>query len=260
MIPLSSPDTASSPDTGTPVDGDEAVEAPTDEQREALVAALADALGSGLVESHVEPGVDVWVRVTAEAWVDTARALRDRCAMSYFNFLSAVDWMPSPYGRDMDAQVDVSPAASDESDAPTDAAENGTSALETGVAGGETRFQLLARVHDPMGHVGITIKADVAGDAPEVDSWTGVYPGADWHEREAWEMFGISFRNHPNQVHIYLPSHFEGNPLRKDYPLLARRVKPWPGIVDVELMPGGDDDGADGDAPVEGSVESGDAS
>ena len=43
-------------------------------------------------------------------------------------------------------------------------------------------------------------------------------------------------------MHIYLPSHFEGNPLRKDYPLLARRVKPWPGIVDVELMPGGDED------------------
>jgi len=57
-------------------------------------------------------------------------------------------------------------------------------------------------------------------------------------------MFGISFRGHPNQVHIYLPSHFERNPLRKDYPLLARRVKPWPGIVDVELMPGGDEDDA----------------
>lgn len=219
--------------------------APTDEQRDALVAVLADALGSGLVESHVEPGVDVWVRVTADAWVETATVLRDRCAMTYFNFLSAVDWMPSPYGRDMDAQVDLSPEASDESDAPADA-------LETGVAGGETRFQLLARVHDPVGHVGITIKADLTGDRPEVNSWIGIYPGANWHEREAWEMFGISFRNHPNQVHLYLPSHFEGNPLRKDYPLLARRVKPWPGIVDVELMPDGDDDDA--------SAEEGDAS
>ena len=227
------------------MDTDEVQAAPTDEQRDALVATLADALGSGLVESHVEPGVDVWVRVTADAWVETATVLRDRCAMTYFNFLSAVDWMPSPYGRDMDAQVDLSPEASDESDAPADA-------LETGVAGGETRFQLLARVHDPVGHVGITIKADLTGDRPEVNSWIGIYPGANWHEREAWEMFGISFRNHPNQVHLYLPSHFEGNPLRKDYPLLARRVKPWPGIVDVELMPDGDDDDA--------SAEEGDAS
>ena len=235
----------SSPDADTTVEADEVQAAPTDGQRDALVAALADALGSNLVESHVEPGADVWVRVTADAWVETATVLRDRCAMKYFNFLSAVDWMPSPYGRDMDAQVDLSPDTSDGTDAPADA-------LTTGVAGGETRFQLLARVHDPVGHVGITIKADLTGERPEVDSWIGVYPGADWHERETWEMFGISFRNHPNQVHLYLPSHFEGNPLRKDYPLLARRVKPWPGIVDVELMPGGDDDDA--------SAEEGDAS
>jgi NADH-quinone oxidoreductase subunit C len=46
---------------------------------------------------------------------------------------------------------------------------------------------------------------------------------------------------------MYHPSHFEGNPLRKDYPLLARRIKPWPGIVDVELMPGDDDSADDGE-------------
>ena len=46
---------------------------------------------------------------------------------------------------------------------------------------------------------------------------------------------------------MYLPGDFEGHPMRKDFPLLARRVKPWPGIVDVEPMPGGDDeDAADG--------------
>jgi NADH-quinone oxidoreductase subunit C len=39
---------------------------------------------------------------------------------------------------------------------------------------------------------------------------------------------------------IYLPGDFEGHPLRKDYPLLSRRMKPWPGIVDVEAMPGED--------------------
>jgi NADH-quinone oxidoreductase subunit C len=98
----------------------------------------------------------------------------------------------------------------------------------------------------------VHVKADLVGDAPEVDSWIPVYPGADWHEREAWEMFGISFRGHPNQVHLYLPGAFEGNPLRKDYPLLARRIKPWPGIVDVELMPGDDSDD-DADSSGEGA-------
>jgi NADH-quinone oxidoreductase subunit C len=57
-------------------------------------------------------------------------------------------------------------------------------------------------------------------------------------------MFGITFNGHPHLSHIYLPGGFEGNPLRKDFPLLAREVKPWPGIVDVEPMPG-DDEGGD---------------
>ena len=67
-------------------------------------------------------------------------------------------------------------------------------------------------------------------------------PGADWHERECWEMFGFVFDGHPALRHLYLPSEFEGHPLRKDYPLLSRVVKPWPGLVDVEPMPGEGDD------------------
>ncbi len=214
------------------------VEAPAvDAARDALVATLAEALGDGLVASEVQPGVDVWVRVAADSWLAAGVALRDRCGMSYFNFLSAIDWQPSPFGRDLDAQVE-GPEAND------------PGPMEWGTTGGEARFQLLARVHNPATGLGVTVKADLPGDRPEVDSWIPAYAGADWHEREAWEMFGIDFRGHPNQVHLYLPGAFEGNPLRKDYPLLARRIKPWPGIVDVELMPGdGDDDesGNDGE-------------
>ena len=74
-------------------------------------------------------------------------------------------------------------------------------------------------------------------------SWVPVYAGADWHERECWEMFGVIFDGHPALRHLYLPSEFEGHPLRKDYALLSRVVKPWPGLVDVEAMP--DDDAED---------------
>jgi NADH-quinone oxidoreductase subunit C len=80
-----------------------------------------------------------------------------------------------------------------------------------------------------------------------------VYPGADWHERETWEMFGIVFDGHPALRHLYLPFEFEGNPLRKDYPLLAREVKPWPGLVDVEPMPGEDPEGEETVPAVEAS-------
>ena len=50
-------------------------------------------------------------------------------------------------------------------------------------------------------------------------------------------MYGFGFDGHPSLRHLYLPSGFEGHPLRKDFPLLARVVKPWPGLVDVEPMP-----------------------
>ena len=70
-----------------------------------------------------------------------------------------------------------------------------------------------------------------------VDSWSHLFAGANWHERECHEMFGIGFNNHPDLRNMYLPGDFEGHPLRKDFPLLARMVKPWPGIVDVEPMP-----------------------
>jgi NADH-quinone oxidoreductase subunit C len=86
--------------------------------------------------------------------------------------------------------------------------------------------------------VGLTLKVDVPDDDPVVASWVPVYAGANWHERETWEMFGIRFAGHPGLTKLYLPGDFEGHPLRKDFPLLSRMVKPWPGIVDVEPMPG----------------------
>ena len=94
------------------------------------------------------------------------------------------------------------------------------------------------RLLDEVDH-GITLKVDVPDDDLRVDTWVPLYAGANWHEREAWEMFGVTFVGHPHLVNMYLPGDFEGNPMRKDFPLLARRVKPWPGIVDVEPMPRG---------------------
>ena len=141
----------------------------------------------------------------------------------YFCFLSAIDWLPSPYGRGEDDPTEPPPERSTE--------------VRQGVTGGESRFQVLARVTDLRRHVGITLKADVPEDTMTVDSWFAVYAGANWHERETHEMFGINFAGHPDLRNIYLPTEFEGYPLRKDFPLLSRMVKPWPGIVDVEPMP-----------------------
>ena len=207
--------------------------AANDAEAEALVGRIGAALGDALAGSHIADG-EVWVRVARDAWRDTASYLRDAEGFAFFSFLSAIDWLPSPFGRDMDSMVDNILDPPEPKERP---------AQETGVAGGDTRFQLLARVNHVVSHRSVIVKADLPDGDLRASSWVPVYPGADWHEREAWEMFGIDFDGHPGLRHIYLPGEFEGNPLRKDYPLLARRVKPWPGIVDVELMPEESDNG-----------------
>lgn len=211
----------------------DAAEAAADAEAEALLDRARGALGEALVGSHIAAG-ELWLRVDRESWAGLARWLRDEEGFTFFSFLSAIDWMPSPHGRDMDSTVDNVLDPPEAKEAPP---------TETGVAGGDTRFQLLARVSDVASGRSLIAKADLPTDDLRAPSWVPTFPGADWHEREAWEMFGIDFDGHPGLRHIYLPGEFEGHPLRKDYPLLARRVKPWPGLVDVELMPEADGEG-----------------
>lgn len=172
----------------------------------------------------IEP-TNIIIRVKREAWVEIGMTIRDELKCHWFDFLSAIDWMESPYGRQLEAEQDGVEV-------------NQPPPIEWGLLGGETRLQILARVRSVEEHFGIVLKADLPDEEPSIDSWSSIYPGADWNERETWEMFGIRFDGHPGLRHIYLPTEFEGYPLRKDFPLLARRVKPWPGIVDVEGMPG----------------------
>lgn len=234
---MSSADTTETTDTG-----DGAAEAPeVDERRQELAVSFGELLGDAVVGTHIRPGDDLWLRVTREAWAETATVARNRMGFAFFDFLSAIDWLPSPFGRDMDAQEDIAASGDDDDSA------DGDVALHTGYAGGDTRFQLLARVFDVTNHIGVTLKADLPDDDLSAPTWSDIYLGANWHERETHEMFGITFLGHPNLTKLYLPGEFAGYPLRKDFPLLARRVKPWPGIVDVEPLPsdGSDDDGDD---------------
>jgi NADH-quinone oxidoreductase subunit C len=215
-----------------------------DVARETLVARLRDALGDGVCDTLLKPDDDLWVRVRLDHWVQAATVARDQLGMDYFCFLSGLDWMPSPWGRGEDDPTEPPPVRSTE--------------ITQGYTGGETRFQVFARLYSTRDHVGFTLKADVAEGVDgtlNAPTLVGVYSGANWHERECWEMFGITFTGHPNLEHLYLPGGFEGHPLRKDFPLLARMVKPWPGIVDVEPMPGEDD--AQAADTIDATVEAG---
>ena len=204
----------------------ETTEAPRDERRDAELARIVGALGSSVVESLVKPNDDMWIRVSADAWKATGETLKS-LGYSYFCFLSAIDWLPSPFGKG-------------EED-PTEEAPVRDSTIKQGYTGGATRFQVIARVMQPFNSLGVNIKVDI-DDSLALDSWCSVYAGANWHERETHEMFGIGFHGHPDLRNMYLPTDFEGFPLRKDFPLLARIVKPWPGIVDVEPLPGDDEE------------------
>jgi NADH:ubiquinone oxidoreductase subunit C len=62
-------------------------------------------------------------------------------------------------------------------------------------------------------------------DGEEVATVVPVWPTADWHEREAWDLFGIEFSGHPNQARILMPEDWEGHPLRKDYPIGGEPVR-----------------------------------
>jgi NADH-quinone oxidoreductase subunit C len=65
----------------------------------------------------------------------------------------------------------------------------------------------------------IRLEAAVTAAEPHLPSVTGVYPTADWQEREAYDMFGVVFDGHPNLTRILMPDDWEGHPQRKDYPL-----------------------------------------
>ena len=146
------------------------------------------------------------VRVPRERWVEAHRALKAH--LPFFSWLSAIDWSNEVAVGD---PVEGDPVAE--------------------------RFEVISRLADVSAGEAVIVSTDLPGDDLQIDSLSGVYGGANWHEREAAEMFGITFTGHPNPVRIYLPDGFEGNPLRKSYPLLAREVKPWPGAVEVAPLP-----------------------
>ncbi|HEY5889263.1 MAG TPA: NADH-quinone oxidoreductase subunit C [Acidimicrobiia bacterium] len=150
------------------------------------------------------------VKVTVDlgSWVEAHRVARDDLDLVFFSFLSAIHWTADVAVGDPLSDGDV-----------------------------EERIELITTVSDLNEGRRVTFSTTLPSLDPSVPSLVAVYAGANWHEREAAEMFGISFVGHPDPGALYLPDAFEGHPLLKSFPLLSREVKPWPGKVDVEAMP-----------------------
>ena len=206
-------------------------EAPVrDELREGLLERVMAELGDAVVGHPPEAGrrplgPGAHRRVGARP----ARSLRDRLGFDYFCFLSAIDWMPSPYGKGEDDPTQPPPERS--------------TAIVQGYAGGDTRFQVLARVESTTEHVGVTLKVDVPDDTATIATWVArSTPAPTGTSARPGRCSASPSPATPTSATCTCRPTSRAIPLRKDFPLLARMVKPWPGIVDVEPMPGDDDE------------------
>jgi NADH-quinone oxidoreductase subunit C len=85
------------------------------------------------------------------------------------------------------------------------------------------RFEVVWQVYHPEAKQRLRFKSFVAEDEP-IPSVTHIWAGANWPEREAYDLFGVVFAGHPELTRIYLPDDWEGHPLRKDYPTGGNRI------------------------------------
>ncbi len=83
----------------------------------------------------------------------------------------------------------------------------------------EGRFEVVYNLYSLRHKYRFFIKVRLPGENPEVQSVTAIWRGADWMEREVYDMMGIKFSGHPNMTRILMPDEFEGHPLRRDFPL-----------------------------------------
>jgi NADH-quinone oxidoreductase subunit C len=174
----------------------------------AVVDLLRHKFPQAVLESHAQRGDDTVV-VDAAAWKDVALFLRDdpRASMEMLIDLSCVDFPER-----------------------------------------EPRFEVVAHFYSLTKGHRLRLKArvgDDSGDDAEIDSLAALWGAANWAEREAWDMFGVRFRGHPDLRRILMYPEFSGHPLRKDYP--ANRIQPLVPYREVDniekLAPFGPDEG-----------------
>ncbi|MBL8605556.1 MAG: NADH-quinone oxidoreductase subunit C [Myxococcales bacterium] len=144
-----------------------------------------------VLETSSFRGDDVAV-VKAERWREIAEFIKTdaECLCDYFVDLSVID--------NLDPQTE-----------------------EVDRAG---RFEVYYIVYSVTKKHRVRVKARLDGESPSIATLVSVWSGANWMEREAWDMYGVDFEGHPDQRRILLYEEFKGHPLRKDYP--ANRAQP----------------------------------
>jgi NADH-quinone oxidoreductase subunit C len=88
----------------------------------------------------------------------------------------------------------------------------------------EGSFELTYELLDLRGGI-VRVKTRLEGEEPVIDTVTRIYPTANWHEREAYDMFGIAFRGHPDLRRLYMwQDHFDHHPLLKSFEISTKRT------------------------------------
>jgi NADH-quinone oxidoreductase subunit C len=183
---------------------------------DALIHAVRDRFGPAVTGSHDFRG-DATLLISRESLLAVARTLKeDRAfAMNFLMDLTAVDF--SAFGKSPSPAFFASSgvAVSPPPDIPSyDSWPGPPEGARFGVVYHFFSFTLKHRLR---------LVVQLEEDDPEIDSLTSLWSGADWLEREVWDMFGIRFRGHPNLTRILMYDEFIGHPLRKDYPVNRRQ-------------------------------------
>jgi len=87
----------------------------------------------------------------------------------------------------------------------------------------EPRFEVVYQLFSTSKKKYLRLKVKLQAEDPNIDSLTSIWPGANFFEREVWDLFGVRFDQHPNLARIMMPDNWEGHPLRKDYPVEGYR-------------------------------------
>jgi NADH-quinone oxidoreductase subunit C len=85
----------------------------------------------------------------------------------------------------------------------------------------KNRFTVVYHIFSYKHNFRLRIRANISSKEPEIDSVTSIWRSANWYERETYDMYGITFKNHPDMRRMYMPEYFEYYPLRKDFPVMG---------------------------------------
>ncbi len=178
-----------------------------------------------LVKAHFPEAVSAWhayrgdetVVLRGKFLLQVARFLKENPAfkMNFLMDLTAVDY--STFGKSptpasfASSGVAVSPLSQIPDDDPWPGPP------------GEARFVVVYHFYSVQHKHRLRLVVPVESADAELDSLTSLWAGADWLEREVWDMFGIRFQGHPDLKRILMYEEFEGHPLRKDYPVNKRQ-------------------------------------